>query len=157
MPGDNIDIVRRFVDAFNRGDVEGVLELLDPAIEWRPALPLLLGEATVYRGHRGARKWLRDLHAVVDRAHLEYPRIRDLGNRVLAIGRLRIRGKGSGAETESPFAHLTDIKDGKAIRIWTYLDPQEAFEAAGLNRHRLVTRGTRPSRWVGSPSGALRR
>ena len=30
------------------------------------------------------------------------------------------------------FGTVTDMKNGKAIRIWTYLDPQEALEAAGL-------------------------
>ena len=34
---------------------------------------------------------------------LELPEIRDLGDRLVAIGRLRARGKASGAETESPF------------------------------------------------------
>ena len=31
------------------------------------------------------------------------------------------------------FGTVTDMKNGKAIRIWTYLDPQEALEAAGLS------------------------
>ena len=30
------------------------------------------------------------------------------------------------------FGTVTDMKNGKAVRIWTYLDPQEALEAAGL-------------------------
>jgi hypothetical protein len=33
--------------------------------------------------------------------------------------------------TELAFGTVTDMKNGKAIRIWTYLDPQEALEAAG--------------------------
>jgi ketosteroid isomerase-like protein len=28
---------------------------------------------------------------------------------------------------------VTDFKDGKAIRVRTYLDPNEALEAAGLS------------------------
>ena len=132
MSQENVEAVIRFVDAYNRRDVEAMLEDLDPAVEWRPALPLLLGEATVYRGHEGAREWLRDLYDVLDEAHVEYSEIRDLGDRVLGIGRMRTRGKGSGAETDSPFAHVTDLKNGRAIRMWTYLDPEEALEAAGL-------------------------
>jgi len=27
------------------------------------------------------------------------------------------------------------MKNGKAIRIWTYLDPEEALEAAGLSEY----------------------
>jgi uncharacterized protein len=132
MSEENVKAVTRFIDAYNRRDVHALLQVLDPAVEWRPALPLLLGEATVYRGHEGARAWLRSLYDVTDDAHVEYSEVRDLGDRVLAIGRMHTRGKGSGAETDSPFAHVTDFKDGKAIRMWTYLDPNEALEAAGL-------------------------
>ena len=45
---------------------------------------------------------------------------------------IRLTGKESGAETESPVGFVADLRDRKAIRIWTYLDPQEALEAAGL-------------------------
>jgi hypothetical protein len=31
------------------------------------------------------------------------------------------------------FGTVADMKNGKAVRIWTYLDPQEALEAAGLS------------------------
>ena len=129
---DNVDAVLRFTDAYNRRDIEAMLEDLDPAVEWRPAFPLSLGEATVFRGHEGAREWFRSLYEALDEVHVEYTEIRDLGDeRILAVGRLRTRGKGSGAETESPFASLTETRDGKAIRIWTYLDPDEARAAAG--------------------------
>ena len=39
--------------------------------------------------------------------------VRDLGDRLVAIGYIRARGKGSGAETETPFALVTEIKNGK--------------------------------------------
>jgi ketosteroid isomerase-like protein len=134
MSQENVETVVRLIDAYNRRDVETMLQDLDPAAEWRPALPLILGEATVYHGHEGAREWLRNLYDVVDEAEVEYSEIRDLGDRVLGIGHMRIRGRGSGAETDSPFAHLTDFSpDGKAIRMWTYLDPDEALDAAGLS------------------------
>ena len=54
-------------------------------------------------------------------------------DRIVGIGRIRTRGKYSGAVTELAFGTVTDMKNGKAIRIWTYLDPQEALEAAGLS------------------------
>ena len=50
--------------------------------------------------------------------HAEYSDIRDLGDRILAVGQIRMRGKGSGAETESLLASVTDHENGKAIRIW---------------------------------------
>jgi ketosteroid isomerase-like protein len=55
-----------------------------------------------------------------------------LANEVVAIGRLRARGKESGAETDSPVAWVVEFKNGKVIQAQAYLDPKEALEAAGL-------------------------
>jgi hypothetical protein len=33
-----------------------------------------------------------------------------------------------------PFAYLADFRGGKAIRVRAYLDPNEALEAAGLQK-----------------------
>src|SRR5215216_4529227 len=60
-----------------------------------------------------------------------------LGTSVLAIGRARVRGKGSGVETDSAFCVLADSKgttgkDTRTIRLRTYLDLNEGLEAAGL-------------------------
>ncbi len=87
----------------------------------------------MYRGHEGVRELMREIDDVLDEIHVEYSEIRDLGDRVVAIGRLRTRGKASGAETESPIATVSDLRNGKSIRIRTYLDPKEALEAAGLS------------------------
>jgi hypothetical protein len=59
--------------------------------------------------------------------------VRDLGNRIVALGRLRIKGKGSGAEAESAAGVVVDLNNGKAVRVLEFLDPAEALEAAGLS------------------------
>lgn len=133
MSKENVETFKRGTEAINRGDVEAMLEVFDPEIEYYAALPVLLGgAAAVVHGHAGVRELFRDLYDVLDQIHVEYSEIRDLGDRTLAIGRLRARGKASGAETESPFCTVTEIKNGKAIRLRSYLDADEALEAAGL-------------------------
>jgi SnoaL-like domain len=56
----NVEIVRRVHEAFNARDVKAVLELVRPAVEWRPAL---FGggivETAVYRGHEGIVDFLK--------------------------------------------------------------------------------------------------
>jgi ketosteroid isomerase-like protein len=133
MSQENVEAMKRGLDAYNRRDVEALLEELDPEVEWHPALLVPLeGEPTVYRGHEGIREFFRDVDDVLAEIEGEYSEIRDLGNRVVGIGRLRMRGRGSGAETESPLANVTDFENGKVRRIRTYLDPGEALKAAGL-------------------------
>ncbi len=133
MSQENVEAFTRGLEAGNRGDVETLLEVLDPEVAWHSALHALLGgEATVYRGHDGVREMLRDLYQAFDEIHIEISEIRDLGDGLVAIGRNRARGKGSGAETETPFALVTEIKNGKTTSVRGYLDPKEALKAAGL-------------------------
>ena len=99
----------------------------------RAAVRLVEVRQTVYRGHEGVREWLRDLYESLSEFQAEYSDIRDLGDRVVAIGCVRARGAGSEAEIESPHGAVTEFKNGKGVRIRTYLDPEEALEAAGLS------------------------
>jgi ketosteroid isomerase-like protein len=126
----NVEAFARGIEAYNRGDVDALLDELDPGVEWRPSLPVLLGgELTVYRGHDGVRRMLRELDEVIPERHLEFSDVQATDDRVVAIGSLRTRGRGSGVVIESRFGWVADFKDGKTIRIRTYLDPDEALEA----------------------------
>jgi uncharacterized protein len=133
MSQENVEAFKRAIDAYNRRDIDAVLEEIDPEVEWLGAVQTLVeGKAKVYRGHVGVRQWVRDIDETLADIRLEFFEIRDLGDRLVASGRLRARGKASGAETESPFACVVDSKNGKATRVLSFLDPNEALEAAGL-------------------------
>ena len=133
MSEENVAAFRRCLDANQRRDVDAMLEEFDPTVEFHDAMPMLLGgETTVYRGHDGVRDLMRELWEALDETKVEFAEIRDLGERMVATGRLRTRGRGSGIETESPYGVVADFANGKAIRVWTYLDTAETLEAAGL-------------------------
>jgi ketosteroid isomerase-like protein len=134
MSEENVESFKRGTEAYNRRDLDELLKTLDPEVEWHSALLIPFGgAATVSRGHDGVRVLLDEVYEALAEIHLDYSEIRDLGDRIVGIGRIRTRGKYSGAVTELAFGTVTDMKNGKAIRIWTYLDPQEALEAAGLS------------------------
>jgi ketosteroid isomerase-like protein len=129
----NVETFKRFVDAFNRRDVEAIVGVVDAGVEWRPAAPVALrGEATAYRGHAGISEGLRDLHDSFADLQIEVSEFREVGDRVLGTGRIRTRGKGSGAEFDSVFGAVIEFEDGKATQIRSYLDLGEALEAAGI-------------------------
>ena len=131
---DNVEQTRRGAAAYSRRDVEALLEDLDPEVEWYSALSVLIsGKATIYRGHEGIREWFRELDEAFDEIHVEYSEIRDLDDRVIAFGSIRTRGRESGVETTSPLAMVSESRDGKAVRVRTYLDPDQALAAAGLS------------------------
>ena len=134
MSQENVEAFKRFADANNRRDVEALLAELDAEVEWQSAvLGSLGGETTVHRGHDGVREMLRDLYGAFSEFRVEFSVIRDLGDRVFASGRWITRGEESGVETTPPLASVVDFKDGKAIRVRSYLDPGDALQAAGLS------------------------
>ena len=134
MSQENVEEFKRATDAANRRDIESFLEILDPEVEWHPGLVTLLeGETTVYRGREEVRKLLQDIFEAFADFRFDFSEIRDLGDRIVAVGEMRGRGTESGVEIESPWAFLIQLRNGKATHVRVYLDPEEALEAAGLS------------------------
>ena len=134
MSQEHVEVFKRAFDAINRRDAEALLSELDPEVEWHSAILMAMGGTqTVYRGHDGVREWLRDLYGTLSEFEAGYPEIRDLGDTTLAIGFIRARGRASEATIDSPHGTVAEFKNGKGIRIRTYLDPTEALEAVGLS------------------------
>jgi len=133
MSQENVDAITRFAHANNRRDVGAMLEELDADVEWHSAiLGSLRGEAAVYRGHAGIRELFKDLYEAFSDFRLEFAEFRDLGDRVVAIGRWVTCGEESGVVSTHPLAVVVDLKSAKAFRVHAYLDPKEALETLGL-------------------------
>ena len=95
------------------------------------------------RGHDRLRELLGEVYDALAEIPLDYWESRDLGDRIVGIGRIRKRGEQTGAVTEMVFGTVTDTKNGRAIRISTYLEPleeaaeevqKEGEEASALSR-----------------------
>lgn len=126
----DVEIVRRAVAAFTAGDEEGALALMDPDIEF-----FALRSATegTFQGHEGVRAFFADNRESFEVFEPLHDDFRDLGDgRVLVLGSIRIRGRGSGVETEVPSAVLVTVRDGRIAYFKDYGDTQAALEAAGL-------------------------
>jgi ketosteroid isomerase-like protein len=133
MSRENVEAFRRAIDAYNRRDIDAFLEIFDPMVETHPLTLAMFGqEGTVYQGHEGIRQFIRDVDEALREMQVELLDIRDLGERIVASGRLRACGRASGAEIESPIGWLVDFKNERVIRMRDYLDFKEALEAAGL-------------------------
>jgi uncharacterized protein len=134
MSEENVEAFRASLEAYNRRDIEAFLAAFDPTVEIHPLTLAMFGrEGTVYRGHEGIRQFLRDVDEVLPGIKVEPLEFRDLGERVVATGRLHARGRASGAEVESPIGWLVEFRDGRVIRMTDFLDPNKALEAAGLS------------------------
>src|SRR5512132_3734971 len=100
MSEENVEIVRKVIDAVNRGDLDAWLGFLSPEVVWE-SLPLP-GFRDDYRGRAEARERMELLLEVFD-FHLEIDEITALSDdRVLMAASARGRGRGSGLPVERP-------------------------------------------------------
>ena len=132
MSGENVDLVRRALGAFPRGDMEEMLSFMDPECELHSAI-VGGAEGNVYRGHEGFRRWYADSFESFEELKNEWSEFRDLGDRVLAFGHVQARGRESGAEVNSPMGWVFTVRRGKLLKAEGFLSRAEALEAAGLS------------------------
>jgi ketosteroid isomerase-like protein len=131
MSEENVEIVRAALDAYDRGDVEEAVSYIDPEGEFQSAI-VGGAEGNVYRGREGFRRWLVDLSESFEEVRNEWSEFRDLGDRVLAFGHVKARGRVSGMQLDSPMGWLFVLKGGQVVKAEGFLSRDEALEAAGL-------------------------
>jgi ketosteroid isomerase-like protein len=131
MATDNIELFNRGVRAWTEGDEEASRELAAEDVEFYALRSATEG---TYWGHEGISAFFADNRESFDRFEPHYEDVRDLGDgRVLAIGSIRIRGRGSGVETDVPSAVIVTFRDGRITRLHDYGDRHAAREAAGVS------------------------
>jgi ketosteroid isomerase-like protein len=129
MSQENVDLFRESIERWNAGDLEGVLRYMHPEIRFEHRLAELGGEVT---GIDALRDWVVDSRQLFDRWTTDCDDIRDLGDRVLALGTVTAVGKGSGVETKMPFTVVAEFSNGLCTHFVDYGDREKALEAAGL-------------------------
>ncbi len=127
----NVDLMRESIERFNRNDIEGVLGMMDREIRFEHRMADLEGDFT---GVGPVRNWFADIAQHFAVWTIDCDDIRDLGDRVLALGTMRAIGKGSGVETEVPYAVVAGFGNGRMTRFTDYGDRAKALEAAGLRQ-----------------------
>jgi ketosteroid isomerase-like protein len=125
----NVQIVERAIDAFSRGDAVTFTELTTPDVEWTTGLGAIEGE--VFHGHEGVATYFARLDSAWDEFHFHAHEYRDLGDVVVALGRLEGIGRGGGVPVDSPVGAVWDLRDGVVWRLRAYLDHDKALAVAG--------------------------
>ena len=131
MSHEHVEIAKRLKDAFNRRDVDALMEFANPDIEFTTAMIGTVAGGSL-RGREGIEAVFADIGDTWEEHRMVIEEIRDLGDRVLGLGRLEGRGRGSGVSVDVPLAVMSDFRDGKVWRTRSYLDHGEASRAARL-------------------------
>jgi ketosteroid isomerase-like protein len=134
MSRENVEVVGRALEAWQRDDLDAFISLYDPAIEWYAVFERLTGgDASCYRGIEGIRQMWSVYRTEFEDFEVWADELRDVDeDRVLLLGHLRWRGPTSGIESESALGMVFTLRHGKVVRSMDYLTHEEALEAVGL-------------------------
>ena len=128
MSQENVEIVKRTIDAFNRRDLDTYDEFFTPDSEWVTSMGAIEGET--FRGREGAETYIERLDDAWDDTVGGTFVISAIAS--CWLGRVEGRGRGSGVLVDMPLAQIFYFRGGKICRTRSYLDHGEALEAVGL-------------------------
>ena len=132
MPKENVEVVRRALEASAGEEPRAVLPYLDPEVEIDDTdIP----DADDYQGHGAYFEWLARWDESWESSRMEDVEVLPGGEEelVVALFRMVARGRGSGVEVERKDALVFKLRDSKIMRIGYYNDQAQALEAAGLS------------------------
>ena len=132
MASANVEVVRKSLDAWNRGDVDGWLHGSHPDVEWTSEIAQAIeGSQTVYRGREGLRQFWGEWRGVWTLT-IEVSEFRERDDTVVALARISARGQASGISFDRPIAYVFEFEDGLVRRARAYFDVELGLEAAGM-------------------------
>jgi len=133
MSQENVEIVRAANEAFVGGDIEAALNALDPEIEWHATVGGI-DEGRVYRGRDQVVQAFADYFAVWERMEMKADKYIDAGDDEVVVFHHEVaKGRESGAVVETDTGTVQTLRDGKIVRVRSYMDREQALEAAGLS------------------------
>jgi ketosteroid isomerase-like protein len=132
----NVEAVETIFEAWNRGDFEGVIAGTAEDFEWIPVTVSTIEGETAFRGREGFRRFFEQWGNTWETWDVQLQECRELGDRVVALGRVHARGRGSGVELDQPAAYVFDFRGGELARGESFFDQDEALAAAGVAESR---------------------
>ena len=128
-------LVRRFLDALNRRDLEDFLAVCHPDVEFRSFASDLGG---TFRGHAGMRAYFHEFTDTFDEYHFEIERIEDRGDLMVGWLQAHARARASGVDLDWRPVVATRLRDGSLWRIAACRDEPEALDSVGLRNNRAT-------------------
>jgi ketosteroid isomerase-like protein len=117
----------RFVDAFNRGDIDACVQLLHPEIEWYASNRYSDSESHI--GVSDVKLYLEALHKHLDEPRMEPEDGYQIGDHVMLINRMRGKGTLAGSDVIERYNWVALVDGDRFRRVITYPTPAEARRA----------------------------
>lgn len=123
MTASNVELARHGFEAVLSGDLDALRDFLDPDVLWHGGDPSADGAC---HGREQALEFMR--RARSRRRIGELVDVVDAGDQVVVI----IRASSDDSEPVTLSANLTTFRDGRAIEMVHYPNPEDALTAAGV-------------------------
>jgi len=129
MSQENVEIVMRIYDAFNRGDGAAVVEAADPAVSIED-YGVIDGKS--YQGRRGVQEFLAFQAESFRGQRAEFRDMIEADDGLVIVVRLSAEGASSGAAVATEFTHAWEFRDARC-RLRTFRNKSDALKAVGLS------------------------
>jgi ketosteroid isomerase-like protein len=117
-------------DAYNRRDPDAWVAVWNADCEWHPFLTAREEGDPGYHGHNGMRAWFEDVGEMLEGSHVELDQFRQIDDRLLVLGRMTGKRRGTGEQVESDVGWVIEPKGERFRRGWAYTSHEEAERAA---------------------------
>jgi ketosteroid isomerase-like protein len=128
---ENIEVLLAGLDAFNSGDVERILQFVDPQFE--ASVPReLSAEPDTYRGYEGVRRYFDTFAEAMAEIRFEAVRVWDGGKDLVVELKLTAAGRQTGIPVEQRAFLVWTVRDRRALTVHAYASLETALAGAGL-------------------------
>jgi ketosteroid isomerase-like protein len=127
---ENLELVRRVYEVMAH-DLERFLAFCDPEIAFINPDDAI--ESGVRHGFDGVRTWFAALGESFESWRQAPVRMEAVGDRVAVETAATMVGRATGLEVDTSFGHVWTLRDGKVLTFEWFREPQQAFEAVGLD------------------------
>jgi ketosteroid isomerase-like protein len=130
MSQENLEVVRRTMDAYNARDLPAYFDMLSESVSLQSRFSAM---GRVYHGHNDLRRYFAELDEVWSRYEMRVLRLIPVGRQVAALCHLYAVGRESDLQVEENSAIVFSLEAGKIVRIDAYPTHAQALEAVGLS------------------------
>jgi ketosteroid isomerase-like protein len=122
----NVDLARQGMEAYNRGDLDEVLELFSPEVQIYTPPDFM--NAGAFHGHEGFLNWISQWNEAWESFDIRVDRVEPVGHRFVLLDAHQVgRGRESGISVELDVTYLYEIIDGLCVYLAMYPDRERAL------------------------------
>jgi len=125
----NIQIAKAGYAAFQRGDMPGIIALLDENVEWVTPKTMGLPASGTKHGHAGVLEFFKDVNESWQFEAFEPRDFISSGDQLVVTGYYRAKARKTGIVAESHWVMVWRFRNGKCVHFQEYTDTAALSQA----------------------------